>query len=341
MKVTKDFFRFAALSLGAAAASTLIACSGPEASDSPGVVGPRTAEITDPDPEPVAVSPEARLPVTVRSFDGSDVTVTDTSRIVAADQYGTLTTTVYALGLGDNLVGRDTSAEFPAVAAVTDVTPNGHSLSAEGILALNPTVVLTDTSIGPFAVQEQLRAAGIPVVFFDPARTLDGVAPQIEAVARALGVPDEGAVLAARTEAEIAQARELAPTDTDPPRIAFLYMRGPAVKMLAGPGSGADELVDALGAEDAGTAAGLTDQFVPVTSEALITAAPDVILMMTGGLESIGGVEGLQQVPGIAQTPAGQSQRVVDMADGVVLSFGPNTGKVLEALARAVYEPAT
>ena len=62
---------------------------------------------------------------------------------------------------------------------------------------------------------------------------------------------------------------------------------------------------------------------------------------MTGGLDSIGGVEGLEQIPGIAQTPAGRSQRIVDMADGVILSFGPNTGKVLDALARAVYEPAT
>ncbi len=305
------------------------------------MVGPRTAVIDNPNPEPVAVSPDSQLPVTVPSFDGTQVTVTDTSRIVAADQYGTLTTTVHALGLGDRLVGRDTSADFPAVAGVTDVTPGGHSLSAEGILALNPTVVLTDTSIGPLSVQEQLRAAGIAVVFFDPTRTLGGVSTQIQDVADALGVPDEGAALAARTRADIDAARSLAPTDTAPLKIAFLYMRGPAIKMLAGPGSGADELVDALGAVDAGTASGLTDQFVPVTSEALIAAAPDVILMMTGGLESIGGIEGLQQVPGIAQTPAGRSHRVVDMADGVVLSFGPNTGKVLDALARAVYEPAT
>ncbi len=63
--------------------------------------------------------------------------------------------------------------------------------------------------------------------------------------------------------------------------------------------------------------------------------------MMTGGLESIGGIEGLEKVPGVAQTPAGRNQRVVDMQDGVLLSFGPNTGRVLGALADAVYPAAT
>lgn len=337
--------RIALGSLATALSVVLIGCAAPDTVSGVGgentVIGPRTAVIENPDPEPIVSSPVPALPVTTKSFDGVDVTVTDASRIVTADQYGTLATTVYALGLGDNLVGRDTSAEFPAVANVTDVTPGGHSLSAEGILALNPTVVLTDTSIGPRAVQDQLRAAGIPVVFFDPSRTLDGVGTQIDAVAHALGVPDEGALLAERTSTEIEQAKASAPSDAAPLKIAFLYMRGPAIKMLAGPGSGADALIAALGAEDAGTASGLTQQFVPVTSESLIAAAPDVILMMTGGLASIGGIDGLGQVPGLAQTPAGSSRRIVDMADGVILSFGPNTGKVLDALAKAVYEPTS
>jgi len=323
-------------------AGLLVACSantpGAGSSDS---VGPRTAVVDDPNPEPITDDPAGVLPVTVTGFDGVAVTVTDNSRIVAADQYGTLAETVFALGLGDNLVGRDTSAAFPAAENVPDVTPTGHSLSAEGILALSPTVVLTDTSIGPRAVQDQIRAAGIPVVYFDPKRTLAGVATQIEAVAAALGVPDAGADLAERTNTEISAAADATPESTEPPKIAFLYMRGPAIKMLAGPGSGADALIEALGARDAGVESGLTEQFVPVTSEALIAAAPDVILMMTKGLESIGGIEGLEQIPGIAQTPAGRERRVVDMDDGTILSFGPNTGKVLGALSKAVYDPAS
>jgi iron complex transport system substrate-binding protein len=62
--------------------------------------------------------------------------------------------------------------------------------------------------------------------------------------------------------------------------------------------------------------------------------------MMTDGLASIGGIDGLEKIPGIAQTPAGKNQRVVDMEDGVLLSFGPNTGRVMQSLAEAIYGPA-
>lgn len=329
----------AMVALVAAAALATGCTSG--SSDSAGPTGRTTATLDSLDPVPVAQAPAPALPVTVRGHDGVDVTITDTSRIVAADQYGTLTETVYALGLADRLVGRDTAAKFPAVEQVPDITPSGHSMSAEAILNLHPTVVLTDTSIGPRSVQEQLRAAGIPVVFFDPTRTLAGVPGQIQAVADALGVPGQGKTLADRTTAEIDAAKALTPADAAPPKIAFLYMRGTSITMLAGPGSGADSLIDALGGVDAGTASGLTQQFTPITSEALIAAAPDVFLMMTNGLDSIGGIDGLAKIPGVAQTPAGRNQRVVDMQDGVLLSFGPRTGDVLRALSGALYGTAS
>lgn len=304
-----------------------------------GGTGARTAVVGDPNPRPIAEAPVPALPVTVRGVDGVDVTVTDASRIVTADRSGTLAQTVFALGLGDRLVGRST-AGFPAVEQVPNVTPGGHGLSTEAILALAPTVVLTDTSVGPLAVQEQLRATGVPVVFVDPRRTLATVGEQIRFVARALGVPAAGEALAQRTDDEIAAARAAVPDDGAPPTVAFLYLRGSAIKMLGGPGSGADALVEALGGRDAGTVAGLTSEFTPITSEAMIASAPDVILIMTESLASVGGPEGLARLPGVAQTPAGRDGTIVDMADSVLLSFGPDTGRVLAALAAALYPAA-
>lgn len=325
----------------AALAVTLVAgvtaCGGSDTADSGAGRGPATATLPDLDPVPVGPAPSPALPVTVRSFDGVEVTVTSADRIIAADRYGTLAQTVYALGLGDRLVGRSTSAAFPAVRDVPNVTGGSGSLSVESILALRPTVFLTDTTSAAPAVREQLRAAGVTVVYFDPQRTMAGVVPQIEAVAAALGVPAQGQALAQRTRQEIEAASAAVPAPDQPLRIAFLYLRSTAITMLAGPGSGADELITAIGGQDAGTAAGLTEPFTAITSEAMIGAAPDVVLVMTDGLESVGGVEGLLKVPGIAQTPAGRSKRIVDMSDAVLLSFGPNTGRVVEALSAAVY----
>lgn len=286
--------------------------------------------------EPIATAPTPTLPVTVTSADGREVTITDVSRIIAVNLSGTLAEIVFSLGLGGNVVGRDVATTFEGTDDIPVVT-NAHDLSAEAILKQNPTVVLADTSIGPAEVLGQLRAAGIPVVTFTEAWTLEDIGPRIQAVAAALGVPDLAVKLADRTSVEIERALRLAPAGGERVRIAFLYIRGTAgVYLLSGDGSGADSMIEAIGAVDVGSAIGVK-KFRNLTSEALIEAAPDVILMMTKGLESVGRIDGLLKLPGMAQTPAGKNRRVVDFDDGALLSFGPRTGKVIQALAYRVY----
>jgi iron complex transport system substrate-binding protein len=327
-----------------AALLLLAGCGGASAGGTSGaptalaLSGPATARIDDDDVHPIVADPAPDLPVTVRSQDGTEVTVSDVDRIVAVDLYGTLGEIVFSLGLGDRVVGRDSSTGFPSAAHVPVVTSGGHDLNAEAILDLDPSVVLTDTSIGPPEVQQQLRTSGIPVVFFDPQRTLDGVPDHIRAVAAALGVPSAGAELVRSVAAEIAAARDLAPAGVTPPRVTFLYVRGSAgVYLMAGPESGADAMIEAVGGVDVGTDIGLDKPFVPITSEGLMNAAPDVILVLTKGLESVGGVDGLLRIPGVAQTPAGQERRIVDVDDTDLLSFGPRVGGTITALATVLY----
>ena len=116
------------------------------------------------------------------------------------------------------------------------------------------------------------------------------------------------------------------------PTVAFLYLRGQAgVALLGGRGSGADSMIEAAGGTDAGAALGL-GPFTPITSEALAEAAPDVILLMTDGLRSVGGVDGALAVPGVAQTPAGRDRRIVSIDDELLYSFGPRTPEALRTL---------
>jgi len=286
--------------------------------------------------DPIATDPQPVLPVTVRSADGPEVTVNSIDRIIAVNLSGSLAEIVFTLGLGDHVIGRDISSTFYAAEHLPVVT-QGHDLATEPILAMNPTLVLVDESVGPPEVIDQIRAAGVPIVVIDEAWSLEGIAPRIAAVSAALGVSGVGAQLTARTEKQVAAALESAPTDHDRLRVAFLYVRGTAgVYLIAGDGSGADSMIEAIGAEDAGSAIGLK-KFRPLTSEGLINAAPDVILVMNEGLTSVGGIDGLLKLPGVAQTPAGANRRVVAMDDSALLSFGPRTGEMVQALARAVY----
>ncbi|HEX2312308.1 MAG TPA: ABC transporter substrate-binding protein [Thermomonospora sp.] len=324
------------LALGGCAVGTAPTVA--ERDDAGAGCGPSTVQVTH-DVVPVRPAPRPRLPVTVRSADGRTVTVRSADRILALNLYGSLAEIVFGLGLGDRVVGRDASTTFTAARRLPLVTTNGHDLSAEAILRLNPTVVLADAGIGPPEAVDQLRASGIPVVLVGDEQSLPAVGEHITEVARALGVPEAGRALRARVDAEIAEARAARPAGARPLRVAFLYLRGTAgVYLVGGRGAGSDALIEAIGATDAGTAAGLAG-FRPLTSEGMINAAPDVILVLTGGLRSVGGVGGLVRLPGVAQTPAGRHRRVVDADDGTLLTFGVRTGATIRALAAAVHRP--
>ncbi|ADH65819.1 MULTISPECIES: heme/hemin ABC transporter substrate-binding protein [Nocardiopsis] len=283
------------------------------------------------------------LPVTVDSvvldpyrtssdpLEYEQVEVTDASRVLPLT--GSLAEIVFTLGLGDNVVGRDVGATFEEAAHLPTVS-EAHEVSAESVLSLEPTVVLADTQTGPPEAIEQIQSSGVPVVIVEEAWSIDDMYPRFERVAEALGVPASGTALAERTRGQMAEVRADSTAVSGDPLVAFLYLRGTAgVYLLGGPGSGADAMLAEIGARDAGVEMGLTTPFTPITTEALIAAQPDVLLVMTKGLESVGGIEGLVQIPGVAQTPAGAARAVVDFEDGVLLNFGPRTPQVVAALA--------
>ncbi|MCK5891917.1 ABC transporter substrate-binding protein [Aeromicrobium sp.] len=313
--------------------------------DPRGWEGPVHAGLGGVEIRPVTDDAAPQLPVTLTDAQGTEVTVTEVDRILALDIYGTLSQTVFELGLGESLVGRDVSTQFDEARDLPLVTSNGHELNAESILALDPTLIITDTSLGPWDVVLQMRDAGIPVVVVDSTRSLENIATITSQVAAALGVPDLGVKLSDRIMAETqAVIDEIAAVAPSPPaeqlRTVFLYVRGQAgVYYMFGEGSGADDLIASLGLYDVTAEIGWSGM-KPVNDEGVIAAQPELIIMMTKGLDSVDGVDGLlDRLPALANTPAGQSRRIVDMDDSQVLSFGPRTPDVLNSLAVSIYAP--
>ncbi|WP_353115337.1 ABC transporter substrate-binding protein [Microbacterium sp.] len=314
------------------------------------VQGPSTVVIGPPSLMPPAEAPTPTLPVTVRSHDGAavrDVRVEDTSRIIALSLSGTTAELVHALGFGDRLVGRDVSTELPETSGLPVVTKKGHTIDAEAVLSLQPTLVLTDGSIGPTDVVLQLRDAGIPVVTVPRAIDPESTAQAIREIAGALGVASSADGLIQRLRTAIdekgAEISRLLPKDRERlPRVVFLYVRGSAgVYYLFGKGSGADSLITSVGAIDAATESGWEGER-PMTPEALVALDPDVILVMTKGLESAGGIDGLIEAqPSVALTTAGKNRRIIDAADTEIFAGGTRIPDIMDGLARALYAPAS
>jgi iron complex transport system substrate-binding protein len=285
------------------------------------------------DASPVAAAPA--LPVTVQDVDGKDVTITDVSRIVPLS--GDIAEIIYDLGLSQNVVGTDVSAVYPV--GQWDALPKigfERQLSAEGILSLNPTVVIGKEQAGPKTVLDQVRAAGVPVVIVSEPQTIEAPTTKIHEVAAALGVSTAGDQLAQQTQAKIDAAIARGQTATSHPTVMFLYVRAGGTQLIGGKGSVADAMIQAAGGVDAGTAAGI-QYFMPVTAEAIVAAQPEVIMLPKSGADSIGGLDAVMQIPGVAQSPAAQNGKILEYDDLLLLGMTPRTGDFLQELVTELH----
>lgn len=236
---------------------------------------------------------------------------------------------IQALNGQSIMVGRDISSTEDSLSDIPIVT-SGHQVLPEKIIALKPDLVIVDASTGPKAAIESIKAAGITVTETPESWSLEDLPIKVRAVGRAIGAVQQAEQLVQ----ELNQSLKVS-TLKNSPRVAFLYLRGTSsIYLIGGAGSGADSLFKAIGAIDVGAQA-LDRPFNTLTAESLAALNPDVIVVMSKGLESVGGVEGLLKLPGVAQTTAGKKSAIIDVDDSLLLSFGPRTPSLIEALAVA------
>jgi uncharacterized surface protein with fasciclin (FAS1) repeats len=165
--------------------------------------------------------------------------------------------------------------------------------------------------------------------------TLEGVITSVETVATALSREDDGAAIIERIQTDYAEAQALLETVETRPRVMFVYARGAGAVSVAGTNTSAATMIELAGAENAVTE---YEEYQPITAEAVVAAAPDVILMMRRGLESVGGIDGMLEQPGIAQTPAGENRRIVAMDDLYLLGFSTRMGTAVLDLTTLLHE---
>jgi iron complex transport system substrate-binding protein len=242
-------------------------------------------------------------------------------RVVAAG--GSAAEIVFALGQGDRLIARDTTSSYPeAVMSLPDV---GYvrRLSPENLIAMDPDLILAEHDAGPPETIEILAHAGVPMVTLPEALTPADVLVKINVTAQALGVPEAGEALIARTQADFDAAAAAAVAMPARPRVLFvLSLQGGRI-LAAGSDTSAAAMIGLAGGVNAVT--GLSG-YKPLTDEAAIAAAPDVILAMDRGGDMAVAASELLAHPALALTPAGQSGRVVRMDGLYLLGFGPRTG---------------
>lgn len=259
----------------------------------------------------------------------------DTSRVVSIG--GSLTEIVYALGEEQHLVARDSTSVFPAQANELPDIGYMRALSPEGVLSIDPSVILLLEGSGPPETLDVLEKASVPLVTVPERFDREGILEKIEIVGDVLGVADKAEKLAADVSAEIDAARALTADVKERKKVLFvLSLQGGRV-LASGTGTAADGIIAMAGGVNAVTGyAG----YKQLSDEALIEAAPDVILAMDRGGDHETQAGELLAHPAIAATPAAAARKVVRMDGAFLLGFGPRTAAAARELAGALYGDA-
>ena len=270
--------------------------------------------------------------IVIHDARGRDVTIGDTSRIVSVG--GAITEILYALGLQDRIVGIDTTSLYPPQ-ALGEKQNVGYmrQLSAEGVIGLNPQLILAIDGSGPKETLEVLDSAKIPFVSFPETHTEQGIIDKIKLVAHAMDADTRGACLANAVSTDLIELKTLRDNVRKPARVMFVmsFLNGRA--MVAGQKTAANEIIRMAGGINAVDG---FDGYKPVNDEAIVAAKPDVILTMQRGKDSLD-AQTVFSNPSFALTPAAAKKSFVAMDGLYLLGFGPRTAAAARDLAVSLY----
>jgi iron complex transport system substrate-binding protein len=259
-----------------------------------------------------------------------------TDRLVVAG--GALTEIVVALGGASHLVGVDTTSLYP-VGVVAALPKIGYlrTLSAEGILSLNPSMLVVSDQAGPPGVLDQLRAVKLPLAVVPETFAADHVAEKVVTVAGALGQTAAGTAMAGAITADLKAVRG-AVAGLKRPSVLFILSSTGDRLMAAGQSTAAETMIELAGARNA--VQGYAN-YKPLSSESALAADPDVIALPDHAVAALGGLAAVKRLPQLASTRAAATGRIVSMDSLYLLGLGPRIAHAARDFAAALHPEAT
>ena len=295
-------------------------------------------------PGPVTFAPLTALlllliaPAPGRSADASSGAASgpaaayDSSRIVSIG--GSVTEILYALGLQQRIVAVDTTSLYPPN-AMKDKPNVGYmrQLSAEGVLALSPTLILAIEGSGPKEAIDVLQQAKVPFVTVPDTFSANGVIDKIGVISADVGVPQRGACLAEKVRNDMTALDAARAKNRQRAKVAFILSLANGHPMMAGRKTAADGIIAMAGATNAFED---FDGYKPVDDESIVAAKPEAVLAMDRGEHSMS-ADAVFSEPGLALTPAAESKTFISMDGLYLLGFGPRTVRAARDLAARLY----
>lgn len=250
---------------------------------------------------------------------------------------GAVTEIVYALGKGDEVIANDLTSAYPVAAASKPKVGYMRTLSAEGLISTGATMIIAEAGAGPRNVLDQVRNAGVKVLQLqENSHTPQQVVSDIRTIGKQINASNTEQVVRQFENAWKETESQLSKL-SGRPKVLFVMNNAGRGAQAAGDDTAASAVIQLAHAEN--VMAGQYKGYRPLTAEALVAAAPDVIIVTSEGLEASGGIQGFLKTPGINMTPAGRNKRIVSMDTQYILGFTPRLPAALAELAQAIHKP--
>jgi iron complex transport system substrate-binding protein len=279
-----------------------------------------------------ALTASSAFAITVRDAAGRDITVNDTSRIVSVG--GAVTEILYALGLADRIIAIDTTSLYPA-RALKEKPNVGYmrALSAEGVLGLNPSLVLAIEGAGPKETVAVLEQASVPLVRVPDHYTAEGIVEKVRLIANVAGIRDHGECLAGQVADDLGALEKLRTKITRPKKVLFVLSFLNGKPMVAGRNTAADGIIRLAGGVNAMDS---YEGYRQIADEAVIAAAPDAVLAMQRPQDNLDATTVFANAA-FSTTPAAAEKSFIAMDGLYLLGFGPRTAGAARDLAATLY----
>jgi iron complex transport system substrate-binding protein len=244
-----------------------------------------------------------------------------------------ITETLFALGLGDRIVGVSDYCDYPEEAKTKPKVGGYFTPNIESIVALNPDFVLTD-GYAPELITK-LDSLGIPLAVIAP-KDINGILRDIELLGNVTGSQKEAKELTDDMKERMDAVWMKAALSSYRPSVLYVYEASDTTKpWIPGPGSFVDALINMAGGENvAGNASGPWVQF---NMEELVNSDPEIILLnVTMGTATIS-PEALKELPGWKDLTAVKEERIYTINADLVDRPGPRIVEGLEDIAKILH----
>ena len=236
-----------------------------------------------------------------------------------------MTEILFAMGLGNNIVGVSSFSDYPAEAKKKPTVGGMKNPSIEAVISFKPDIVIMTNDGNRQEFEERLCSLKIRTYVFR-AKRISELPQGIRELGTALGQKERAEALAEHIGAGI---REISVKRGTTKKKNILFIIWPDPLLVAGPGSIADDAITLLGGQNIAKDGKIT--YPKFSIEEVIRRSPDVIFIGKGaGMMdklSKGLLERLNKVPAV------RDKRVYYVGD-YLYRLGPRTLKGVEELAR-------